>query len=73
MTGLIAASIGLIVLSAVALVLGWAGARETLIYLSILCSIGAAVTLALAFYKSKSASPSEPAGTRTGSTKTDAP
>ena len=54
MTGLIAGSIGLIVLSAVALVFGWAGARESLIYVSIFCSIGAAVTLALAFYKSKS-------------------
>ncbi len=54
MTGLIAASIGFIVLSAAALVLGWAGARESFIYVSILCSIGAAVTLALAFYKSKS-------------------
>lgn len=55
MTGLIAGSIGLIVLSAVALVFGWLGASETLIYLSIAASVGAAVTLALAFGKSRTA------------------
>ena len=55
MTGLIAGSIGLIVVSAVALVFGWIGASEALIYVSILCSIGAAVALALAFYKSRTA------------------
>lgn len=55
MTGLIAGSIGLIVVSALALVFGWIGASEALIYVSILCSIGAAVTLALAFYKSRTA------------------
>jgi len=55
LTGLIAGSIGLIVLSAVALVFGWIGANETFIYVSIASSVGAAVTLALAFGKSRTA------------------
>lgn len=55
MTGLIAGSIGLIMVSAALLIFGWIGASETLIYGSILCSVGAAITLALAFYKSRTA------------------
>ena len=52
-TIMIAGSIILIVASAVALVLGWVGANETLIWVSIAASVGAAVCLALAYYRSK--------------------
>jgi hypothetical protein len=56
MTYLIAGSILLILASAVSLGLGWVGANETLIWVSILASVGAAVCLALAYYRSKSPS-----------------
>lgn len=53
MTRLLGGAIGLIVLSAVALVLGWLGANETFIWISILASAGAAVCLALAFQRGR--------------------
>lgn len=57
MTYLIAGSILAIVLSAVFLILGWVGANETLIYLSIAASVAAAVCLALAYSRSRGAAP----------------
>ena len=53
MTGLIAGAILLIVGSAVALVFGWIGSNEALIWTSIGGSVGASVCLALAYYRSK--------------------
>lgn len=53
MTYLIGGSILLILASAGALGFGWVGANETLIWVSILCSIGAALALALAYHRSK--------------------
>lgn len=53
MTALIAGSILLIVASAVALVLGWVGSNETLVWTSVIASVGAAVCLALAYYRSR--------------------
>lgn len=55
MTYLLSGAIGLILLSAAVLVLGWAGSNATLIWISVLASVGAAVCLALAYYKSRSA------------------
>jgi len=56
MTGLIAGSIGLIVLSAIALFFGWIDANETLIWASVFASVGAAVCLALAYGRARSTS-----------------
>jgi len=53
MTGLIAGAILLIVGSAVALIFGWIGSNETLIWASIGGSVGAAICLALAYGRSK--------------------
>lgn len=53
MTVLIGASVLLIAGSAIALVFGWAAANESLIWTSIVGSAGAAVTLALAFFRSR--------------------
>lgn len=53
MTGLIAGAILLIVASAVTLIFGWIGSNETLIWTSIAGSVGAAICLALAYYRSK--------------------
>lgn len=53
MTGLIAGAIALIVGSAVALVFGWVGSNEALIWTSIAGSVGSAVCLSLAYYRSK--------------------
>ena len=57
MTYLILGSIVCIAASAAFLIFGWVGANETLIYLSIAASIGAAVCLALAYSKSRGAAP----------------
>lgn len=54
MTYLIAGSIALILASAGTLAFGWIGANETLIWTSIFCSAGAALALALAYYRSRS-------------------
>lgn len=59
MTGLILGSIGLIVVSAIALVAGWVGSNETLIWLSVIASVGAAVALALAYYRSRQTPPQD--------------
>ncbi len=53
MTVLIGASVLLIAGSAIALVFGWVSANESLIWTSIVASAGAAVTLALAFFRSR--------------------
>lgn len=53
MTRLLAGAIGLILLSAVTLIIGWLGANETFIWISILTSAGAAVCLALAFQQGR--------------------
>ncbi|HEY7875075.1 MAG TPA: hypothetical protein VIG64_08140 [Actinomycetota bacterium] len=54
MTILIGASVLLIAGSAVALVFGWTGADQSLIWTSIAATAGAAVTLALAYFRSRS-------------------
>ncbi len=54
MTRLLAGAIALILLSAGALLLGWLGANETFIWISILASVGAAVCLALALQRGRS-------------------
>jgi hypothetical protein len=54
MTVLIGASVLLIAGSAVALVFGWTGADQTLIWTSIAATAAAAVTLALAYFRSRS-------------------
>lgn len=53
MTALIGGSLLLIVGAAVALVIGWIGADESLIWTSIAASVGAAVMLSLGYYRSK--------------------
>jgi predicted lipid-binding transport protein (Tim44 family) len=53
MTILIGASVLLIAGSAVALVFGWTGADQTLIWTSIAATAAAAVTLALAYFRSR--------------------
>lgn len=68
MTVLIGASVLLIAGSAVALVFGWTGADQSLIWTSIAATAAAAVTLALAYFRSRSApapsqGPSDAAGT----------
>jgi hypothetical protein len=52
-TWLIAGSVVFIAASATALVLGWLGANETFVWLSIFSSVGSAVCLALAYYRSR--------------------
>lgn len=53
MTVLIGASVLLIAASAIALVSGWVSANESLIWTSIVTSFGAAIALALAFFRSR--------------------
>ena len=53
MTLLIGASVLLITASAIALVSGWVAANESLIWTSIVSSVGAAVAPALAFFHSR--------------------
>ena len=69
MTQLIAASLGLIVVSSIALVFGWGMVSSALIWLSVLSSAGAAICLALAYYRSRTeiygAPPRAAARTRT--------
>lgn len=60
MTVLIGASVLLIAGSAIALVFGWAGADQSLIWTSIAATAAAAVTLSLAYVRSRTA----PAPTR---------
>ena len=70
MTGLIAGAILLIVASAAALIFGWIGSNETLIWISIAGSVGAAVCLALAYYRSKQETSRPRRGPRPDTTKT---
>jgi hypothetical protein len=60
MTVLIGASVLLIAGSAIALVFGWTGADQSLIWTSIAATAAAAVALALAYFRSRS----EPAASR---------
>ena len=53
MTVLIGASVLLIAAPRSLLVFGWVAANESLIWTSIVASVGAAVTLALAFFRSR--------------------
>jgi hypothetical protein len=62
MTYLIVGSVLLILASATALVFGWIDSNESLIWLSVASSVGAAVCLALAYHRSRSAPPSPPRG-----------
>jgi hypothetical protein len=55
MTVLIGASVLLIAGSAVALVFGWTGADQSLIWTSIAATAAAAVALSLAYFRSRSA------------------
>ena len=66
MTILIGASVLLIAGSAVALVFGWTGADQSLIWTSIAATAAAAVTLALAYFRSRN----EPAPSQGPSTST---
>ena len=54
MTVLIGTSVLLIAGSAIALVFGWTGADQSLIWTSIAATAAAAVTLALAYFRSRS-------------------
>jgi hypothetical protein len=60
-TGLIGASVGLIVASSAALALGWASSQPALIWTSIALTSGAAVCLAIAYQRSVRAARSGPA------------
>ncbi|HJR44039.1 MAG TPA: hypothetical protein VJ927_00380 [Actinomycetota bacterium] len=53
MTALIGGSLLLIAGSAIALVIGWTSADESLIWTSIAASVGAAVMLSLGYYRSR--------------------
>lgn len=53
MTALVGGSVLLIVVAATALVLGWTSADGSLIWTSIGASVGAAILLALGYYRSK--------------------
>lgn len=61
MTALIGGSLLLIVVAAVALAMGWVGANESLIWTSIVASVGAAVMLSLGYYRSKAEASRRPA------------
>ena len=53
MVGLISGSMALLIAAMVTLVLGWAGERQLLLFVSIASSSGAAIALALAYARSK--------------------
>ena len=53
MAGLISASLVLLLGASIALGFGWVGSNTMLVLLSILCSAGTAVSLAVAYSKSK--------------------
>ena len=61
MTALIGGSLLLIVVAAVSLGMGWIGANESLIWTSIVASVGAAVMLSLGYYRSKAEASRRPA------------
>jgi hypothetical protein len=60
MTRFLAGAIGLILIAAVALLLGWIGANETFIWISIIGSAAAAVLIALAFAQGRALTTSTP-------------
>ena len=60
MTALIAASILLIAASAATLAFGWLTATASLVWVSIACSVSSAVTLALAYNRSRAAAVAPP-------------
>ncbi len=64
MTALIGGSLLLIAGSAVALVIGWTSADESLIWTSIVASVAAAVMLSLGYYRSKAEAARRPAPQR---------
>ena len=64
MTALIGGSLLLIVAAAVALVFGWVGADESLIWTSIGASVAAAVMLSLGYYRSKAEASRRPPAPR---------
>jgi hypothetical protein len=59
-TALIASSVLLIALSAVALTFGWIGENGALIWLSIAASVASGICLALAYYRSRAAAAAPP-------------
>lgn len=61
MTALIGGSLLLIVGAAIALVIGWIGEDESLIWTSIVASVAAGVMLSLAYYRSKAEAARRPA------------
>ncbi|MDQ3620785.1 MAG: hypothetical protein M3391_11790 [Actinomycetota bacterium] len=63
MTALLGGSLFLVVLSSVALILGWIDQNQWLIFASIAASVAAAVFLSLAYGRSKT----DPLGTRSRS------
>lgn len=62
MTALIGGSLLLIAGSAIALVVGWTSADESLIWTSIGASVAAAVLLSLGYYRSRAEAARRPAG-----------
>lgn len=62
MTALIGGSLLLIAGSAIALVVGWTSADESLIWTSIAASVAAAVMLSLGYYRSRAEAAKRPAG-----------
>lgn len=67
MAGLIAASLVLLLGASITLGFGWVGSNSTLVLLSILCSAGTAVSLAVAYSKSKQMADFAQRPTRSGS------
>jgi hypothetical protein len=64
MTALVGGSVLLIVVAATALVLGWTSADGSLIWTSIGASVGAAVLLALGYYRSRAELDTAPSAQR---------
>lgn len=62
MTALIGGSLLLIAGSAIALVIGWTSADESLIWTSIAASVAAAVMLSLGYYRSRAEATKRPVG-----------
>ena len=58
---MIGGSVLLIAGATIALVLGWVSASSSLIWTSIIASVGAAVMLALGYYRSRAEAPPAPA------------
>lgn len=67
MTALIGGSLLLIVGAAIALVIGWIAADESLIWTSIAGSVAAAIMLSLGYYRSKTEAAARPSAERAAS------